>query len=108
VSGRRSGYADTGQAAVLALGVVAVAAAGVVGTGVLGGVANDAARARTAADAAALAGVMGGRAGAASLAAANGGVLIRLVERRIGSANEVIVTVRVGSAESTARATSAS
>ena len=58
-------------------------------------------RARTAADAAALAGVTGGRGAAATMAAANGGVLVSWA--RDGS--EVTVTVRVGDHRALARAT---
>lgn len=68
-----------------------------------GGAVNDAARARTAADAAALAGVHGGRAEAADLARANGGVLTRF--DAIG--HDVVVAVVVGEATATARATDA-
>ena len=61
----------------------------------------DVARARTAADAAALAGVTGGRSAAARLAATNGAELT--VWRRAG--REVTITVQVGNAVATARAT---
>ncbi len=58
-------------------------------------------RARTAADAAALAGVTGGRVGSARLAAANGGTLVGW--RIVG--DDVIVTVEVGGHRASARAT---
>lgn len=63
--------------------------------------ANDRAQARTAADAAALAGAAAGRDEAASVAAANGAEVIRYVD--LGSTVEV--QVRYGSADATARAT---
>lgn len=58
-------------------------------------------RARTAADAAALAGVTGGRPGSARLAAANGATLVTW--RLVG--DDVIVTVELGDHRATARAT---
>ena len=61
----------------------------------------DAARARTAADAGALAGVVGGRAEAARLVAANGGELVSWAQH----GRAVTVAVRVGDAVATARAT---
>lgn len=100
--------ADSGQAAVLAVGVVALGAAALVATAHLGRSANDAARAQTAADAAALAGLHGFASGAASLAAANGGAVVSF-SRRVGPVGpDVIVTVRVGRASASARATSGS
>lgn len=62
---------------------------------------GDRQRAQTAADAAALAGVIGGRAGAARLAAANEATLVAW--RVVG--DDVIVTVEVGSHRASARAT---
>lgn len=58
-------------------------------------------RAQTAADAAALAGVTGGRAGAVRLAAANDGTLVAW--RLVG--DDVVVTVEVGGHRASARAT---
>ncbi len=58
-------------------------------------------RARTAADAAALAGVADGRSAASELARANGGVLVAWSE----SNDVVTVTVRVGDRTAVARAT---
>lgn len=60
----------------------------------------EGARARTAADAAALAGVEGGRAEAERLAVANGGRL----DRYTVSGGDVLVSVRVGDRTATARA----
>jgi hypothetical protein len=93
---------DAGQAAslvlvgVMAVGVVLAAALGDVGRAVV-----DRQRARTAADAAALAGVMGGRDAAAALASRHGGVLVTWAER----SGEVTVVVRLGDARAVARAT---
>ena len=99
---KRSGptQPDRGQAAVLAIGVVAVLAVVLVAIGRFGRHLDDAARARTAADAAALAGVHGGRVRAQQLAADNGGHLVAFTA--IG--HDVLVTVRVDSATATARA----
>ncbi len=66
----------------------------------LGAAATDRARAQTAADAAALAGVLEGRGGADELAQANDGRLVAFVETE----NEVEVRVEVGDAVATARA----
>jgi hypothetical protein len=65
-----------------------------------GGVVVDAARARTAADAAALAGGAEGREAAARVAAANGGTLVDLHVEGV----EVQVEVRVGEVRARARA----
>jgi len=61
---------------------------------------DDSARARTAADAAALAGAVEGREAALDMASRNGGELLRF-ERRGGTAD---VEVRVGDATARARA----
>ena len=66
----------------------------------LGTAVTDRAQARTAADAAALAGVNGGRAAAAVIAAADNGSL----ERFVAADGATEVTVRVGRARATARA----
>jgi len=62
---------------------------------------NERQQARSAADAAALAGVTGGRSAAAWFAAANDAHLLSWVEH----GDEVVVTVRVGGQVATARAT---
>lgn len=62
---------------------------------------HDRARAQTAADAAALAGVVDGPGAARELAAANGGELVGLAEEGDG----IVVRVRVGRAVAEARAT---
>jgi hypothetical protein len=71
-----------------------------VGLGRLGSDAVDAGRARTAADAAALAGAAGGEGAARTVAGANGGVVVSF--RAAGS--EVQVQVRVGRASAVAQA----
>jgi hypothetical protein len=98
---RRRWHGDDGQAVPLAAALVVIAALLVVGMGVLARDVGDAGRARSAADAAALAGVVGGRPAAAALAASNGGVLVAWK----GGDAVVEVTVRVGRATATARAT---
>ena len=91
---------DAGQAVpfvavLLALGVVLAVALGQVGVLLV-----QSAQARTAADAAALAGAEGGEAAARAMAEANRAELVAY--RRTG--DETQVTVRVGTAEATARA----
>ncbi len=66
----------------------------------VGSALDDSARARTAADAAALAGAIEGRNGALDMASRNGGELLRF-ELRAGTAD---VEVRVGDATARARA----
>jgi hypothetical protein len=83
--------------AMAGLGVLIVLAA-LLGT--LGGVVNDRARARTAADAAALAGAASGRTAAEAMAVANGGV----VEDYRAVGDRTTVTVRVGRARATSTA----
>lgn len=67
----------------------------------------DACRARSAADAAALAGVTGGESHASSIATANSATLESFDVVRAGDGSTVTVTVRVGDATSTARASDA-
>ena len=97
----RRAVADGGQAVPLVIAVVVVAALAVVALGRLAVSAVDAARARTAADAAALAGASDGQAAAVVAAAENGGELIAFVT----SGDDVLVDVRVGRATAGARAT---
>ena len=92
---------DLGQALPLGVALAGVALVLVLAVGELASDVVDAARARTAADAGALAGVTGGRAAAVRLAAANGAELVGW--RQVG--REVTITVRVGDAVATARAT---
>jgi hypothetical protein len=93
---------DRGQALPLIVGVLAIVAVFVAAIGVVAGHSIDAARARTAADAAALAGVKAGQGAAAALAEANGGVLVEFLTTQNG---DVVVRVRVGRATASARAT---
>jgi len=91
---------DRGQVSPLVAVLVVIAAVASLALAELGSGTNDRARARTAADAAALAGVDGGRAAADALAAANHGV----VERFVASGGATEVTVRVGDSRATSRA----
>jgi hypothetical protein len=91
---------DRGQATPLAAAMVAVVLAAMVGLVPAARALADRAYARTAADAAALAGAVEGEAAARALAQENGGEL--LVFRRSGT--EVVVRVRVGGADAYARA----
>ena len=103
----RRDLTDRGQAAplmIVMLLVLMVAVMALVGAGQL---LDDSARARTAADAAALAGAAAGRSEAAALAAANGGSLVSYAEQEIVGDHDVLlvtVEVRVGRASQTARA----
>jgi hypothetical protein len=92
---------DRGQAVPLVLALVALGVVLALAVGVFAGDVVDAGRARTAADAAALAGVEGGRAASTRLAAAHDGTLTAW--RRAGRV--VTVTVRVGAATASASAT---
>lgn len=67
----------------------------------------DASRARTAADAAAIAGVSGGRPGAERLAGANGATVVEFARSSSEAGVTVTIIVRVGDATSTARASNA-
>jgi len=96
----RRGRGDRGQAVPLVIAIVALAAFAVVALGQFAVGTVDAARARTAADAAALAGAADGQAAAASAAADNGGRL----ESFVSTGDDVIVRVRVGRAVAEARA----
>ena len=96
---------ERGQAVPLALVVIAVAILATVAIAEFGGNVVDAGRARTAADAAALAGVEGGRDASAGVAADNGATLVSWSSRFDGDAATVTVTVRVGRATATAAAT---
>lgn len=95
---------DAGQAAVFVviilttIALVLIMAVARLGTAVL-----DRSAAQTAADAAALASLTGGRDAAVAVAQANGGVMVSWSS----GAHEVAVTVRVGDEVATARATDA-
>jgi hypothetical protein len=91
---------DRGQATPLAAAMLAVVVAAMVGLVPAARVLADRAHARTAADAAALAGAVEGEAAARALAEENGAELLAF--RRNGS--EVVVRVRVGGADAYARA----
>ena len=92
---------DRGQAVVLLLAVVVMAALSVVGVGMFSTRIVDRGRAQTAADAAALAGTVGGHGAAVRLASTNGAVLVGYSE----DADVVTVVVEVDGARATARAT---
>jgi uncharacterized membrane protein len=91
---------DRGQLAPLYAVIVLVAAGAIVLLAQLGVLATHRAHARTAADAAALAGAAEGRPAAEEVAAANGAVL----ESFVVTGSDVEVRVRVGSTHATARA----
>ncbi len=103
----RPGLDDNGQAAPLLVVMVALAVGLSLVAGEVGRVLNDAARARTAADAAALAGAAEGRESAEAVAADNGGYLLSYTaETADADAGRVLVTVsvEVGRISRTARA----
>ncbi|TPW10882.1 MAG: hypothetical protein FD127_3523 [Acidimicrobiaceae bacterium] len=91
---------DRGQAVLLCALVVVVAALVSVGVTEVGAAMIDRQRAQMAADAAALAGVGGGRAAATDVARRNHATLVNF-ER---SGSDVVVVVVAGSARATARA----
>lgn len=94
---------NDGQVTVLLLAVVAIVVVLVVATAHFAGRIVTKEQAQIVADAAALAGTVGGRPSAVALADANGGVLISF-----DTVGEVVsVTVRVDDATATARATRA-
>src|SRR4051794_34640937 len=91
---------DEGQLMPLYAVVLLVACGTIVLLGQLGHLANRRARARTAADAAALAGAAEGRAAAEAMATANGAVL----DGFSGDGTKVDVVVHIGSTHAAARA----
>ncbi|HEX6421140.1 MAG TPA: M15 family metallopeptidase [Acidimicrobiales bacterium] len=91
---------DRGQAVPLAAAMVAVFAVALAGLVPAGRAVADRARARTAADAAALAGAVEGEQAAGDLADDNGADLVDFTR----SGDEVVVRVRVGAVEASARA----
>lgn len=98
--------ADRGQAALVVVVVAAVLLVAVVSAlAVMGRTAIDRTRAQTAADAAALAALDGGRGAADELATAHGATVMEWV--RGPGPNEVTVTVRLGDTTATARASNA-
>jgi len=96
---RRPG-GDGGQAVPVAAAAVTLALVLGLGAVRLADVVTDRARAHSAADAAALAGVVEGRLGAERLAAANGGRVTAFES----AGDEIEVRVRVGDVEAVARA----
>src|SRR5215471_10569406 len=94
---------DAGQVLPLAAAMVAVVAAALIALVPLGRALEDRARARTAADAAALAGAAGGEDAAQRLAVADGGRLVRFTPAG-PAGTDVVVVVRVGRVAATARA----
>jgi hypothetical protein len=100
VRGSRRGEADQGQATPLAVAMMALVLVAMVGLVPVGHVLADRAAARTAADAAALAGAVEGEEAARALADRSGASLLSF--RRDG--DEVVVRVRVGGADAYARA----
>ena len=97
---------DHGQAALLVVvGAATLLAASVAALSTIGTQLVDERRAQTAADAAALAALVGGRAGAAEFAARHGATLVSW-ERGPGP-HEVTVVVTVGDTPATARASDA-
>jgi hypothetical protein len=93
---------ERGQAVPLAVAMLAIVTVALVALVPVGRALGDRARARTAADAAALAGAAEGEQAAGDLAAENGGELVEF--DRTG--DEVVVRVRVGDVEAYARARS--
>ena len=92
---------DGGQAMPLAIAAIVVAGLLTIAVGSMAGDVVDAARAQTAADAAALASIGGGRAAASSLAVEHGGTVVAWSQQ--GSV--ITVSVRIGDAVAVARAT---
>lgn len=99
----KDGERDRGQAIVLVLALVVLAVVCAVAMGRFSARLVDQQQAQLAADAAALAGVVGGRGAAERLAAANGAVLTDFVVE----GDEVFVEVQVGGEPARARATRA-
>ena len=96
---------DRGQATILMAAVVACCALAAIAVGELGGALVDRQQARTSADAAALAGVDGGRDAAERLAELNGGRLVSYAEEPgADGARTVEVAVVVDGVTARARA----
>ncbi len=94
-----------GQATPLALVVIVLAVVATLAIAHVGRLVVDAGRARTAADAAALAGVEGGRQASARLAGEHDATMVSWSSSGPPDAVTVTVTVRVGMARATAAAT---
>lgn len=99
-------HRDRGQAVPVMAAMLLLAMGAVIATIEIGKLLNDSAAARTAADAAALAGAAAGRDAAESMAGANGGVLVSYDEEPAAGSEALLVnvTVRVGRASQAARA----
>ena len=95
---------DRGQAVPLVLVAVVMTVVATLAIASLGRSVVDAGRARTAADAAALAGVEGGQAASARLATEHGATIVSWSSTGPPDAVTVTVTVRVGTARATAAA----
>ena len=98
---------DRGQTVPLMAVMLVLAMGAVVAVIEVGRLLNESAAARTAADAAALAGAADGPGAAASIAAANGGVLLSYAEEEPVDDPDILlvtVSVQVGRASQTARA----
>jgi hypothetical protein len=96
---------DQGQGVILMLAAVAVVGMMIVAIGVVGRRLADHQQAQTAADAAALAGVLDGEPAARRVAEANGATLLGYEARGAADARTVTVTAAVGAQRATARAT---
>ena len=92
---------QVGQSSLLVIAVLVVVVLGIAVLAATAGLAHDRSRARTAADAGALAAVLDGDAAARQVARRNGATEVTIA----WSGDEVEVQVRVGRAEATARAT---
>ena len=102
----RPGPRDRGQAVPLMAAMLLLAMGAVVVTIEIGRLLNESAAARTAADAAALAGAADGPDGATAIAVANGAVLLSYEEEPADDSDALLVTVtvQVGRTSRTARA----
>lgn len=97
---------DGGQAVLLMVAVIACCGLLAIAVGTVGVALREQQQARTAADAAALAGVEGGRDAAERLARSNRGSLASFTRAPAADGGwEVTATVRVGAARASARAT---
>ena len=92
---------DGGQAMPLAIAAIVVAGLLTIAVGSMAADVVDAARAQTAADAAALASIEGGRVAASSMALEHGGAVVSWSQQ----GTVITVSVRVGDAVAVARAT---
>lgn len=92
---------DRGQASLMAMALMAIVLVCAVAVARVGVRLGEHAKARAAADAAALAGVIGGQRRAAEMASANGATLVSFVRE----GDEVVVMVSLSGIAATARAT---